>query len=70
MKKTLKIKVIKKSKVTITQTSQVEKKSSKKMENRKMSSTVSDWINEFKQRRYEEDMLTFDQLSRNNSQII
>jgi hypothetical protein len=70
MKKNLKIKVIKKNTLTITQTPLSEEKSLEKMTNRRMSSTISDWINEFQQRRYEETMLTFDQLLENNSRII
>jgi hypothetical protein len=61
MKKNPKIKVIKKNKLIISNTPLSEEKSSEKMTNRRMSSTVSDWINEYQQRRYKENMLIFDQ---------
>jgi hypothetical protein len=70
MNKKQKIKIIKKSDPEITQTPPIEdEKRPEKNTSRKISSTVSEWIKEFQQRRYEESMLTFDQLLANNSQV-
>ncbi len=62
MNKKQKIKVIKKRDAIIAQTSLIKEKISEKMTNRDMSSTVSEWVKEFQQRRYEEATLSFEQL--------
>lgn len=54
MKKKLKIKVIKKNLIKTQEIPTLKEKDSNKDLQRKMTSTVSDWIDEFQERRAEE----------------
>lgn len=57
-----KIKVIKKGEVRLTEKTVVEDKKSKQTQAREMVSTVSNWVNEFQQRKRVETRQAFETL--------
>ena len=64
MKSKVKIKVVKKNAVKIDKTPVVTEKKLKQKAAGEMVSTVSDWVNEFHERRREETKQAFDRLPR------
>ena len=57
-----KIKVIKKGEVKLTEKTMVTEKKSKQASAREMVSTVSNWVNDFQQRKREETRHAFENL--------